>query len=596
MSAAEKAAAQDSVQHIELFKELTSADGATAERLLAASNGNLQQALDFFFEQVPLHGATTAVAAPLPLKDMGMDISLAKEAASMSLDAELAILFCTDEPTAPLSVAAPVLAPLPPPAPAGPPGVWQVWLGKAFRPYEPSVQQTLESALMAGKTVAKINVSGTDYVVSLHEPRKQTSAADPTKTRPVRREGGPPPPDFTGGSAAAAAAAVPPPAAAAAAAPSQPLPPAPTPAPAPAPAPTPAWAPPPSPVAAPPSIAASAAAAAPPLYAGAAAAGAAAAGAAAGAGRKRSLREMLAEEESRISNLEETLTGGGLTSDVEMDLTSPTVAPPPAAVPPPPLPPPPLQAPPAAIPPQISPRPAPPLQAPRAPLPPPPATGADGGPPPPPALAAASPRLTLAFPSLGTIGPTLARFELTRAASVLAREVGAFLHAHPLLGNMRLVCVERDPTVRSALDTARKAEPTLAADDRFVLMDGALTTMRTGGRLEAAVIVNAADHKLSARAAGLNRELHSAEPLLQSLTRARYPPVARPGAAYPVELPVDASLRQREGVALVVHVVAPNVEDRERPLCLNGDYAAGMQQLGETYEAMLAAFAAHVGM
>jgi hypothetical protein len=197
---------------------------------------------------------------------------------------------------------------------------------------------------------------------------------------------------------------------------------------------------------------------------------------------------------------------------------------------------------------------------------------------------------------LGTIGPTLARFELTRAASVLAREVGAFLHAHPLFGNMRLVCVERDPTVRSALDTARKAEPTLAADDRFVLMDGALTTMRTGGRLEAAVIVNAADHKLSARAAGLNRELHSAEPLLQSLTRARYPPVARPGAAYPVELPVDASLRQREGVALVVHVVAPNVEDRERPLCLNGDYAAGMQQLGETYEAMLAAFAAHVGM
>ena len=120
--------------------------------------------------------------------------------------------------------------------------------------------------------------------------------------------------------------------------------------------------------------------------------------------------------------------------------------------------------------------------------------------------------------------------------------------------------------------------------------------MRTGGRLEAAVLVNAADHKLSARAAGLNRELHAAEPLLQSLTRARYPPVARPGAAYPVELPVDASLRKREGVALVVHVVAPNIEDRERPLCLNGDYAAGMQQLGETYEAMLTAFAAHVGM
>ena len=66
MSAVEEAVAQNSVQHIELFKELTGSDGATAERMLAASNGNLQRALDFFFdEQVPLDGATTAVAAPL---------------------------------------------------------------------------------------------------------------------------------------------------------------------------------------------------------------------------------------------------------------------------------------------------------------------------------------------------------------------------------------------------------------------------------------------------------------------------------------------------------------------------------------------------
>ena len=50
--------------------------------------------------------------------------------------------------------------------------------------------------MMAGKTVAKITVRGTDYVVSLHEPCRQTSAADSTKTRPVRREGGPPPPAF----------------------------------------------------------------------------------------------------------------------------------------------------------------------------------------------------------------------------------------------------------------------------------------------------------------------------------------------------------------------------------------------------------------
>ena len=99
------------------------------------------------------------------------------------------------------SVAAPAIAPLQPVAPlapTGPPGVWQVWLGKGFVTYdEPSVQQTLETALMAGKAVATISVRGADYVVSLHEPRQQTSAADPTKTRRVRREGGPPPPNLT---------------------------------------------------------------------------------------------------------------------------------------------------------------------------------------------------------------------------------------------------------------------------------------------------------------------------------------------------------------------------------------------------------------
>ena len=88
------------------------------------------------------------------------------------------------------------MLPSAPLGPRGTPGVWLVLLSNTLRPYEPSVQHTLESALMAGKTVAKITVRGTDYFVSLHEPRMQTSAADLTKTRPVRREGGPPSPAF----------------------------------------------------------------------------------------------------------------------------------------------------------------------------------------------------------------------------------------------------------------------------------------------------------------------------------------------------------------------------------------------------------------
>jgi hypothetical protein len=150
----------------------------------------------------PPAAASSGAGVVVPSVEAPLDNAGGAEFDAGGAESDVAQAFAeakSPQPPAPSSVTAPVVASMPAAAPLGPsgtPGMWQVLLGNTIRPYEPSVQHTLESALMAGKTVAKITVRGTDYVVSLHEPRRQTSAADSTKTRPVRREGGPPPPAF----------------------------------------------------------------------------------------------------------------------------------------------------------------------------------------------------------------------------------------------------------------------------------------------------------------------------------------------------------------------------------------------------------------
>ena len=206
--------------------------------------------------------------------------------------------------SAPLPAPAPAAAapPAPAPAPLPPPGVWHVKLGGSFKPYDPPVQLALEAAFIAGERTADVTVRGTEYTIQLHAPAKQICKADPTKTRPVRREGGAPPP-------AAPPPAAPPPAAAAPDPPPAPSPPAPVAPPPLAPAPSPLRASPaassPAPVAPDAvdstSIAAAASSAEQP----------AASGGGGGDGdcgeaapvRKRSMKELLAEEEERVKRL-----------------------------------------------------------------------------------------------------------------------------------------------------------------------------------------------------------------------------------------------------------------------------------------------------
>ena len=66
--------------------------------------------------------------------------------------------------------------------------VWKVMLGNSFKPYDRPIQDALEAAFQAGATMAKVNIRGMDYSVSLWEPRRQAQVGDPSKTRVVRRE------------------------------------------------------------------------------------------------------------------------------------------------------------------------------------------------------------------------------------------------------------------------------------------------------------------------------------------------------------------------------------------------------------------------
>jgi len=193
---------------------------------------------------------------------------------------------------------------------------------------------------------------------------------------------------------------------------------------------------------------------------------------------------------------------------------------------------------------------------------------------------------TLALPSLST---GIEQFDPVRAASVAMREVATFLRSAPQ-PSLRLYLVEPSSSIREAFEQARAADPEVAADRRFALVDTAsLTTMRTAG-LEARFIANPANHKLAARGIGINRAVHSAAPELETATRACFPPSARPGVAYPVRVPSGCPLRDEQGCEWVIHVHGPNF-NRDRALCLDaGDYTTGCQLLAETYAALFDAF------
>ena len=600
----------------------------------------------------------------------------------------------------------PVVAALP--VAASPPGVWQVKLGGGFSSYAAEVQTTLEAAYMAGRLTCDVMIDGRAYTISMHRHNmRQMAAHDPTRTRPVRREGGPPAPPPA---ADPPPAANPPPAA---------VPPAdPTPDVAPAADPPSrhfiasevpgARAPPPS--AAPASeshwldifdTAAPAAAPAPPpmpsmppmLPAPVASGSSAPSGGALSSGgpgtacdgsapsglRKRSMREMMAgvaasaarsiqhgaippPKESRVcgGGGGDGTSGGGAhgeaptTSLADADADAAAPPPPPRMPSPPPVLPPlggSLYSAPAPLTATSQPASAssanafgsaamacaaaahfechgaatadrdelrrhsqPPVPSPPAPVPPLPTAREDAGQRallpervPPTASVAAPPAPSLSMPYAGSpeaAACTLAlpllsvgdfAYDVPQACAVALREAAHFLSGRPMAPiALLLVAPPSDADVMNELQAARTRESRLDGERRFAIASqtARLDCLQTSCGVPCRFVANPANHKLNRRGGGINRLLHAAAGAdqIESLTRAAWRPHGRPGAAYPVQLPADNPLRTTQGVEWLLHVVGPNM-NRDRPLCLDGDYATAEAQLAETYRALFAAFA-----
>lgn len=516
--------------------------------------------------------------------------------------------------------AAPAEARPSPPTANVPPGVWQVKLGGAFKPYDPPVQAALEAAFMSGAWTCDVTIRGSEYTIYLHHPARQHAKADPTRTRPVRRECGPPVPSPSQqpapGQAHAATSVAAPVAGLSGAAQEV------------ASSVAPAAAPHSSSSSSPTSLALSSSSSPHGAKDGVGAQVGDSGDGNATKKRKLSLMEQLAEEEERIRRKYHGGGGGGgvvgsggcndegggtalsRVTDSAHARSRPAEA---------------MAASTAA-----------PKEATHDPL---------GVPHPSDAVALPtkseavehtdsiskphsrgwlSASNTLAFPSLST---GAFQFDVHRAAATCMREVSAFLRAHPA-SDITLVLVESASDVRVAMRDALAAEPGLSADGRFLVADetASLHTLRTGGVVQpgstaatirpnqtpgARFVCNAANHKLSSRGGGVNRALHAATGkvvdaaggatggatgaagaggcVLEELTRVTHPPSGKPGHAYAVELPAGNPLREAQGVEWVLHAVGPNMNP-DRPLCLYGDYGRGAEQLAETYKAVFEQF------
>ena len=160
--------------------------------------------------------------------------------------------------------------------------------------------------------------------------------------------------------------------------------------------------------------------------------------------------------------------------------------------------------------------------------------------------------------------------------------------------SVRLILHETDAAMVEYIDAQVRELP--LDDDRFVVARAPLLSDDADAPASRrfAYIANEAHHRFSpTKGSALNRRLHAAAPRLAERTATAHATggaaAARPGVAYPVELPADCPLRRRCGIDCVIHVCGPNMNPR-RPAYLEGDYAVGCAQLSATYAALFECF------
>ncbi|XP_050227611.1 transcription factor bHLH140 isoform X2 [Mercurialis annua] len=190
---------------------------------------------------------------------------------------------------------------------------------------------------------------------------------------------------------------------------------------------------------------------------------------------------------------------------------------------------------------------------------------------------------TLVFPSISTAD---FQFNSEKASDIIVERVEEFVKK---LGNARLVLVDLSHGSKILTLVRAKAAQRNIDTNKFFTFVGDITRLYSQGGLRCNVIANAANWRLKPGGGGVNAAIYSAAgSALEFATKERATTLL-PGHALVVPLPFTSPLYNREGVSHIIHVLGPNM-NRQRPNCLDGDYAKGCKILSDAYTSLFDGF------
>jgi len=196
---------------------------------------------------------------------------------------------------------------------------------------------------------------------------------------------------------------------------------------------------------------------------------------------------------------------------------------------------------------------------------------------------------SIAFPSLST---STFQFDLSKAAQIATEEIHSFLRSNSDTRlRIYLVDLTQSPTIE---EFQQKRNELSVNDDRYEIIVGDITKLRTQLGITANCIVNAGNSTLSDKGGGINAAIHKAagSELLQETKRIVKSSKVQVSRPYPVSLSANSPLRVNQGIEHIIQVCGPNMNP-SRANYLDGDYQKGSQLLRKAYRSILECFSGY---
>jgi len=188
---------------------------------------------------------------------------------------------------------------------------------------------------------------------------------------------------------------------------------------------------------------------------------------------------------------------------------------------------------------------------------------------------------SLAFPSFST---SIFQFDVDKAAKIACKVIEEFLKKHED-PSINLILIEPN---NSTVTRSFKKYYNLG-DTRFQIKLGDITKMLSCGT-PCRFIANECNWRLKSGGKGINESIfEAAGPSFELETKKRYPYPVLTGKSYPVPVPIDSVLYQKENVCCIIHCLGPNFNPK-KPEFLKNDIEKGNVLLEQCYENLFECF------